>query len=181
MSIYKELENMDDERAAKERALQILSASKYVKDTLVDMEKQAKQFLTTGAMKSGDRSKAQFVDSEGVEFDTATVSMSETGQKWVIADEEAFGRWLEASGRETNPWQMRLSPRVSGSAYLRLLRSALGDTGEIPEGVDVADVAPSLRVSQSVKQREAIRAVANAFGLELALRAITGGQEADDE
>ena len=181
MNIYKELENMDDGHAAKERALQILSASKYVKDVLVDMEKQAKRFLTSGAMKSGDRSKAQFVDGEGTEFDTATVSMSEPGQKWVIADEEAFGRWLEASGRETNPWQMRLSPRVSGSPYLRLLRSALEDTGEIPEGVDVADVASSLRVSQSVKQREAIRAVADGYGLELALRAITGGQEADDE
>lgn len=181
MSIYKELENMDDGRAAKERALQILSASKYVKDVLVDMEKQAKRFLSSGAMKSGDRSKAQFVDGEGAEFDTATVSLSEPGQKWVIADEEAFGRWLEATGRETNPWQMRLSPRVSDPAYLRLLRSALSETGEIPDGVDVAEVAPSVRVSQSVKQREAIRAVADGYGLGLALRAITGGQEADDE
>ena len=174
-----------DPVAGKEVAARALAAGQYMTKRNIEEVRPimdaAKAYLTgSGLLKPGEKAHAYSAD----DVDLATISRAKVGQSWKVTDEAAFARWLEDTGRETNPWEMRPKARVLTSAYLKLLAESMSETGEIPDGVTVVDTGGNITVRISGKQMDAIAELEAMAGYGEAVAMVTAeleNMEGDDE
>lgn len=174
-NIRAKLESMNP-ADGKEIALGVLAVGQYFTKLSIEQIKPvmdaAKAYLLEHHSRN-DKNWTAIIDGEEV----ATVTPSKPGEKWAITDPIAWGRWLETSGRDRDPWEMGVKKRVLSPAYLRVVMESVEDTGEVPDGVELVEKTPSVSVRISDKQRKNLRRLQEVAGIESAVHLITSQVE----